>query len=166
LNSLYSHLEVFVLYHDPVFLATLANLKFVGYNERIMKFHNRKVKKYGIEWDSESEAARYEQLRAAQERGEISDLKAHSKDIKFRLLDRTTFKTYSGLIKTQREMTYTPDFTYTYKGALIAEDVKGKITDSFTLKAKLFRARYPHIILRLVRPYKTKAGHVFKELEK
>ena len=38
-----------------------------------------------------------------------------------------------------RDMTYTPDFTFTYNGKLIIIEAKGKENDTYPLKRKLFR---------------------------
>lgn len=46
---------------------------------------------------------------------------------------------------------YRPDFTYTEKGRIVAEDVKGMIVRDFPLRAAIFRHCYPNIELRVVR---------------
>lgn len=38
-----------------------------------------------------------------------------------------------------RNMTYTPDFTFNYKGKLVIIEAKGKENDTYPLKRKLFR---------------------------
>jgi hypothetical protein len=101
-----------------------------------------------------AELDRYKQLKQLEKAGVISNLKVHSKEITYRLMDAFKYTNFGGKTKTQRAIDYTPDFTYTVKGKLIAEDVKGFVTPDFKLKAKMFRQSYPHIILRLTRKRK------------
>lgn len=46
---------------------------------------------------------------------------------------------------------YRPDFTYSERGRVIAEDVKGFIVRDFPLRAAIFRHCYPEIELRVVK---------------
>jgi hypothetical protein len=46
---------------------------------------------------------------------------------------------------------YRPDFTYSEKGKVVAEDVKGFTVRDFPLRAALFRHCYPEIELRVLR---------------
>ncbi len=128
------------------------------------KYRSKETVAHGVKWDSLSELARYEDLLEMQKRGEIKNLKYHSKEIKFLLLEKCEYVDFYGEKKKQMAITYTPDFTYTHNGALVAEDVKGIVTDAFRLKEKLFRARYPKVILRVVKAYKTKQGFKFTDI--
>lgn len=47
-------------------------------------------------------------------------------------------------------VTYRPDFIVREKGVTRVEDVKGKATREFFLKAKLWGSRYPDVELRIV----------------
>jgi len=47
-------------------------------------------------------------------------------------------------------VTYRPDFVVREKGVTRVEDVKGKATREFFLKAKLWGSRYPDVELRIV----------------
>jgi hypothetical protein len=46
---------------------------------------------------------------------------------------------------------YTPDFSYSERGQLVAEDVKGFIVRDFPLRAALFRALFPAWELRVTK---------------
>lgn len=128
------------------------------------KYRNKSINAYGTKWDSQSELVRYEQLLKMQERGEISDLKFHSKEICFLLLEKCVYKDFSKKEKKQQPITYTPDFVYRIGNQLIAEDVKGMITDSFRIKAKIFRFRYPLVTLRIIKALYSKGEYKFKDI--
>jgi hypothetical protein len=129
------------------------------------KYKNKSINAYGIKWDSKSELARYEQLVQMEKKQEILNLKVHSKEINFLLLEKCTYKSFLGSELNQRKITYTPDFVYTTKnGILIAEDVKGMLTEAFRIKAKIFRYRYPDIVLRVVKAIYTKNGYRFEDI--
>lgn len=50
--------------------------------------------------------------------------------------------------KVIRAITYTPDFEITYKtGSKLYVDTKGKMTEEFKLKQKMFNYKYPELIL-------------------
>jgi hypothetical protein len=55
----------------------------------------------------------------------------HTKDRKTKLLKLDTAKL--------RDITYTPDFTFTYNNMFIIIEAKGKENDTYPLKKKLFR---------------------------
>ena len=50
-----------------------------------------------------------------------------------------------------RAITYEGDFQYTENGVTVVEDVKGKATDIFRLKWKMFRKIYPEIEARIIK---------------
>ena len=51
-----------------------------------------------------------------------------------------------------RPMRYTADFRYrNAAGCWIVEDVKGKRTEAFNMREKLFRAKYPNIPLEIIK---------------
>ena len=53
--------------------------------------------------------------------------------------------------KTHRAITYTPDYKITYPdGSFIIVDVKGKRTEVFNIKHKLFERAYPELHLTIV----------------
>lgn len=98
------------------------------------KFRNVTVTADGRKFDSKAEYTHYLKLKAELEAGEISRL---SLQPKFMLQE--SFK-YQG--KTERAITYIADFMYERDGKTIVEDVKGKKTDVYKMKRKLFLKRY------------------------
>lgn len=94
------------------------------------KYHNKKVKVYGIEFDSKKEAARYLVLRDEQKRGLITDLRLQ---VPFVLIPSQ--KRDDG--KTERPCKYVADFVYTRNGKTIVEDTKGFKTGEYIIKRKL-----------------------------
>ena len=110
---------------------------------RRTKYNNRKVTLYGITFDSQAEANRYLLLRELQERGEIEDLRVHTR---WQLVDDFT----DGDGQTVRGIQYEDDFSYRRNGRLVVEDVKGVKTAVFRLKEKLFKQRYPQVLFRVV----------------
>lgn len=87
--------------------------------------NNRKVLVGDIKFDSMAEAARCVDLCTMLIEGTLSQLRIKPT---FDLIPKTT---------------YTPDYSYIVQGKLIAEDVKGFKTDSFRLKAKMFKYFHP-----------------------
>lgn len=92
-----------------------------------------------IRFDSLSEMRRYLELKLLLAAGEITNLKVHP-----RYLLQAGFK-YKG--KVERPIYYEGDFAYleATTGALVVEDVKGKPTQAYRLKRKLFLAQYRDI---------------------
>jgi hypothetical protein len=108
------------------------------------KYHNHRVKRGELTFDSKAEAERYARLRAYQEAGHITDLQVHPT---FELFPPFTDRTG----KKQRAIVYEADFSYIQDGLLIVEDVKGALTEAFKLKQKMFLARYPEADLRVIK---------------
>lgn len=96
------------------------------------KYKARKIEIIGIKFDSLKEARRYIQLVIEQCDGTISDL-----TIKPCFILQPNYYN-SSLKKKIRQITYTPDFSYKLNGQLIAEDVKGYMTDASKLRMKFF----------------------------
>ena len=102
-------------------------------------------------FDSLDEAARLKELLLLEAAGVISDLR-----IKPRYVVFDAYTTYQG--ENVRAITYIPDYDYLEKGRRVVEDVKGggarprqgTRTEVFELKRKLFMARYPDILFRIV----------------
>ena len=91
----------------------------------------RKATLHGIVFDSQIELARYIQLYAMAQAGEISNLTCHPVfELQPRFVDRHTGKIV-------RPITYTADFQYCENGGLIVEDVKAR--DRKTGKARIPR---------------------------
>jgi Protein of unknown function (DUF1064) len=105
------------------------------------KFHNVATEVDGIRFDSKAEAHRYGELKLLVRVGYFTDLVCHPR---FLLLEKA---------KGRRAMYYEADFSYRDGGRQVVEDVKGgraTQTALFKAKAKLFQARYPEIVFRIV----------------
>lgn len=109
------------------------------------KYGARKKEVDGHVFASSREAARYIELKAMQAAGAISVLELQPR---YTLQEAMTW-----MGKRIRKMEYVADFAYRIpgKGVAVVEDVKGVQTPVFNLKAKLFRARYPHLRLEIVK---------------
>ena len=89
----------------------------------------------GIVFDSKKEKGRYEFLKMLARAGKIKNLKLQP-----RYLLQDSFS-YRG--KKERKIEYVADFEYIDEhGTSIVEDVKGKKTDVYKLKRKLFLYKY------------------------
>jgi hypothetical protein len=98
----------------------------------------------GHKFDSKTEARRYQQLILLQRAGRISGLELQPL---FEL--QAKFRGADG--KMVRAITYIADFQYLENGRVVVEDVKGKQTDVFKIKKKLFLEMYPHLDLRITK---------------
>jgi hypothetical protein len=107
------------------------------------KYNNRKQQIDGYVFDSRAEAHRYNDLKLLAWNKVIEGLQIHPV---FVLQDK--FKHRDKWI---RAITYEADFAYYENGVHVVEDVKGVKTKEFSIKEKLFKARYPEIDFRLVR---------------
>lgn len=103
---------------------------------RTSKYNASRVVIDGHRFDSQREARRYEELKALEAAGKISQLELQPR---FEL--QAAFR-YRG--KAIRKIEYVADFRYLdyERGGLVVEDVKGMKTDVYRLKKKLFLARY------------------------
>jgi len=108
------------------------------------KFGNVITHVDGHKFDSKAEARRYQQLILLQRAGVISGLELQPP---FEL--QAKFRGADG--KMVRAITYIADFQYNENGRVVVEDVKGKLTDVFRIKKKLFNEVYPHLELRLTK---------------
>ena len=107
------------------------------------KYGNKKIIVDGIQFDSIKESARYRELKLLERAGEIQELELQPR---FLLLEG--FKKNG---KTYRKIDYIADFKYIEKGQVIVEDVKGKETDVFKLKHKLFEYKYLDYELKIIK---------------
>lgn len=107
------------------------------------KYGNVPTEAHGFIFDSKAEARRYEELRLLAHGGAIRDLVIHPT---YELLPafRRDGKSYPRTV-------YEADFAYQENGRTVVEDVKGKRTDVFAIKEKLFRFHYPHHDLRIIK---------------
>lgn len=93
----------------------------------------------GITFDSKREAERYCELLILCRTGQIKGLQTQ---VKYELVPKQA---------DERAVTYTVDFDY-YEGEKhVAEDVKGKITQQYVIRRKLFKMNYPGIEFREIK---------------
>ena len=99
------------------------------------KYGNVKTEFQGILFHSKGEARRYQELLLQQASGLISELSLQPV-FKICVNGKTICK-------------YIGDFRYLENGRPVIEDFKGTRTAIFNLKAKLFKALYPDLELRV-----------------
>ncbi len=107
------------------------------------KYKNKKVQIDMYVFDSIAESRRYKELALLQRAGKISELQLQPK-----FLLQESFRKNG---KTYRKIEYIADFQYEENGKIIVEDVKGKETEVFKLKRKLFEKKYPALELRIIK---------------
>lgn len=100
-----------------------------------MKYNNKKTIIDGIDFDSKREARRYQELKALEKAGRITDLKLQ---VPYTILP--SMKDADG--KTIRGIKYVADFVYRQNGEEIVEDCKGFRTDVYKMKKKLMLYKY------------------------
>lgn len=99
------------------------------------KYHAQKTEVDGITFDSKKESERYAELKILAKAGEIYNL-----TLQPRFLLQEPFVCDG---KKERKIEYVADFMYFDKnGQAVVEDVKGKKTDVYQLKRKLFLYQY------------------------
>lgn len=99
------------------------------------KYNARKVVIDGIKFDSIGEGKRYQELKLQEHCGVISGL---SLQPVFVLQDKFRING-----KAERAIKYKADFKYMKDGDIVIEDFKGKKTDVYKLKRKLFLKKFP-----------------------
>ena len=102
------------------------------------KYNSRKTVIDDITFDSKKEAKRYVELKKKQEEGEITDLRLQ---VPFELVPSFTIE-IDGKKRKRRNIRYIADFTYYENGQKVIEDVKGRKTDVYKLKKKLFEYKF------------------------
>lgn len=105
------------------------------------KYHNRKVHKYGMVFDSIKELKRYEELLLLEKAGEIKNLQ---RQVKFLLIPSQYEKKWYPKLNSfgrgkciERPVYYVADFVYEANGKQVVEDVKGIKTKEYILKRKM-----------------------------
>lgn len=110
------------------------------------KYGNRKKTIDGITFDSKLEARRYNELKALQGAGIISDLRMQ---VKFVLIPAQREESGEVYVRGQhkgepkpgkvieKECSYIADFVYLENGKLVVEDTKGMRTKEYIVKRKL-----------------------------
>ena len=108
------------------------------------KFNAKRTTVDDITFHSKGEARRYAELRLMERAGLIQNIELQPK---FMLLE--AFTDEDGV--RHRAITYTADFRYLENGASIVEDFKGRETEVFKLKRKMFASRYPGYKFRITK---------------
>lgn len=105
------------------------------------KYHNRKVRRDGLTFDSRKEHKRYNELLLLQQAGEITNLR---RQVKFVLIptqrEPNIIGPRGGVKKgklLERECAYIADFVYIQNGKTVVEDTKGVRTKEYVIKRKL-----------------------------
>lgn len=99
------------------------------------KYHNTKVTKDDLVFDSKKEMRRWNELLLLRKAGEISNLE---RQVKFVLIPAQRI---NGRV-VERECSYIADFVYTENGKKVVEDVKGYRTEVYKLKRKMMLYTY------------------------
>ena len=96
------------------------------------KYGNKKTVLCGITFDSKREAERYLELKAMQQRGEISSLE----------LQKVYILAESVIINGRKKpaLRYIADFVYLQDGKIIINDSKGMLTDVYKIKRHLMKS--------------------------
>jgi len=113
------------------------------FTKAVNKYRNIKTEIDGITFDSKKEAGYYGDLKLRKRAGDIKDFKLQPK---FLLQEAFTKngKHYSAI-------TYIADFEiHHYDGSIEIVDCKGKKTQVYSLKKKLFEKRYPDLTIKEV----------------
>ncbi len=96
------------------------------------KYNSRKTTVDGITFDSKKEARRYLVLKKMEQDGEIKNLR----------LQVPVELVVDGKKRKRRAMRYICDFVYEVNGTTVYEDVKGRKTDVYAIKKKLFEYKF------------------------
>jgi len=107
------------------------------------KYNNKKVEYDGYKFDSKKEADFYKKLKALQKAGKVKKIEVHPK---FEL--QPTFRKNG---KTYRAINYYADFLVYYSdGITKLYDTKGKRTEVYKIKKKLFEYKYKDLTIEEV----------------
>lgn len=102
------------------------------------KYNAKKVIVDGITFDSKKESKRYLELKQMQENGEIHDLQLQ---VPFELIPSFEI-VIDGKKRKRRRMEYIADFVYYINNIKIVEDVKGRKTEVYKIKKKIFEYKF------------------------
>jgi hypothetical protein len=102
------------------------------------KYNAKKVIVDGITFDSKKESKRYLELKQMQENGEIHDLQLQ---VPFELIPSFEI-VIDGKKRKRRRMEYIADFVYYINNTKIVEDVKGRKTEVYKIKKKIFEYKF------------------------
>ena len=107
------------------------------------KYHNKKTQVDMYVFDSIAESKRYKELKLLEKAGIIKEL-----ELQPHFLLQEAFRKNG---KAYRKIEYIADFQYIENGKIVIEDVKGKETEVFKLKRKLFEHEYPEYDLKIIK---------------
>ena len=101
------------------------------------KYNNQKAERAGINFDSQKEARRYDELLVMLQAGIITDLRLQPQ---FTLQESYITETGQRI----RAIRYTADFSYRFGGRLVVEDVKSTPTRTkeYLRNRKMVRSKY------------------------
>jgi len=116
----------------------MTNKQLTSYN----KYKNKKTTLDGIRFDSRKEANRYAELKLLERGGVITNLQTQPC---FELQPK-----FEKNGEKYRAIKYCADFSYMENGKPVVEDVKGKETDVFKLKHKMFEYINPTVTLTII----------------
>lgn len=110
------------------------------------KYHNRKITRDGLTFDSQKEHRRYNELLLLEQAGEIKNLR---RQVKFVLIptqrEPNIIGPRGGVKKgklLEHECSYIADFVYGENGKMVVEDAKGLRTKDYIIKRKLMLRVY------------------------
>ncbi len=137
-------------------------MKFRAKNKSTSKYHNKKIKINGIQFDSTVEGCRYVQLKELEDAGIISNLR---RQVSYEIIpamykdEVKHLKTKDKIIRKlmHRPTMYKADFVYEKNGQTVVEDVKGSmmmITPDFKIKRKLMMHVHGIDVQIVIIPYK------------
>lgn len=106
------------------------------------KYNAKKVIVDGITFDSKKESKRYLELKQMQESGEIHDLQLQ---VPFELIPSFEI-IVDGKKRKRRKMQYIADFVYYINDVKVVEDVKGRKTEVYKIKKKIFEYKFKETI--------------------
>ncbi len=106
------------------------------------KFNAKRTELDGKVFASKGEAARYAELKIMERAGMIQALETQPKFVL-----QEGFTDEQG--QRHRPITYIADFRYVENGMRVVEDFKGRETEVFKLKRKLFAKAFPGYVFRI-----------------
>lgn len=115
-------------------------LQLAPVRQKASKYKNKRVWADGHKFDSLGEYGHWLKLVAREERGEITDLRAHQ----VYELRAAPLHAESGPVKVGRII---PDYDYVENGKSVTADFKGMVTKEWKFRAKIFKANYGREIL-------------------
>ena len=107
----------------------------------MMKYHNQKITRNGVTFDSRKEARRYGELLLLEKAGVITDLQ---RQVEYELIptqrEPDTIGVRGGIKKgktIELAVKYVADFVYKENNEIVVEDTKGFKTKDYIIKRKL-----------------------------